>query len=871
MGLSGSMWTGVSGLLVHGEKMNVVGHNIANVNTIGFKSQRMDFQDLFYNNTFSAAGLEQVGMGVRVGMVLNDFSQGPFEQTGLSTDLAIMGKGWFQVRVPNQDMVYYTRAGDFSFNKEGELKNPQGYILQGWQVPLETGPSIGMGVTPAGAVTSPILGTGVPKDITLDTWTVPPLQTSTINMYCDLSAYSTDNARWDSNPFAALFNTWDGQLLDPITNTPINRNNQPYMPATAFAYQSSIKIYDEAGVAHTVTIYYDKVERNYNASGYTYYDGGKPSETVWEYIVTINPAEDNRMIWQTDAAGNPALTGPVSIQTTQMAGILMSGTITFSGSGQMIDQSAYTLMGDYQAVTLDTNTGNASLLPHYGAVWTDPNDPTYTKTFPYPNGTTITAVEMANTAFYPLVNTTDSWITAINPAQAVTLLTSPKPTASTAAAAIGGLVPEADVTGTFPAMVTYNAGNNTFTLHEGYRLDIDTTPYGGTGIVSYVGPCTISDPAAVAALHTWVAPSQAFMLEHFVVNPNYQVIINGTVYDGNTTNNIISDPQAVALLSDPATRDRYCFVLANSQVTPGYQVTGSDGNIYPGGALIPFNVTVVPNSELQMETSGTQNTLMSWYPTAVSNNGLPLMVANFTAQEQAMTVGSPKGQNYLIEMDLGLKVSNLANPWANGVKLPGSNRIDYPPLGASRNAASPPLGTGPGPFAPDPLAIDPYDSLTWGDYSGLAGINGQPVRNPQSTNLVGASSSSTQVSRQNGYTYGNLMDIYVDQFGILSGIYSNGVTLSLYQVVLYDFVAPQHLRFEGGNLVSQTRESGDPSWGAAGTAGFGTVQSFCIEQSNVDLAKEMVHMITTQRGFQANSKVITTVDTMLEVVVNMKR
>jgi flagellar hook protein FlgE len=89
--------------------------------------------------------------------------------------------------------------------------------------------------------------------------------------------------------------------------------------------------------------------------------------------------------------------------------------------------------------------------------------------------------------------------------------------------------------------------------------------------------------------------------------------------------------------------------------------------------------------------------------------------------------------------------------------------------------------------------------------------------------------------------------------------------------VLYDFVAEQHLRMEGGNLVSQTRESGDPGWGAAGVNGFGTVNGYMIEQSNVDLAKEMVHMITTQRGFQANSKVITSVDTMMEVVVNMKR
>jgi flagellar hook protein FlgE len=176
-----------------------------------------------------------------------------------------------------------------------------------------------------------------------------------------------------------------------------------------------------------------------------------------------------------------------------------------------------------------------------------------------------------------------------------------------------------------------------------------------------------------------------------------------------------------------------------------------------------------------------------------------------------------------------------------------------------------------GPFVDDPRNIVPILPSTWADYSGLAGIRGTPNLLADHCRLTGAASSSTMLSRQNGYTYGNLMDIVFDQHGVMSGIYSNGVTLPLYQVVLYDFVAPQHLRFEGGNLVSQTRDSGDPSWGAAGVNGFGLINGYMIEQSNVDLAKEMVHMITTQRGFQANSKVITTVDTMMEVVVNMKR
>jgi flagellar hook protein FlgE len=88
---------------------------------------------------------------------------------------------------------------------------------------------------------------------------------------------------------------------------------------------------------------------------------------------------------------------------------------------------------------------------------------------------------------------------------------------------------------------------------------------------------------------------------------------------------------------------------------------------------------------------------------------------------------------------------------------------------------------------------------------------------------------------------------------------------------LFDFVSKQGLRREGGNLFSQTRQSGEPQSGPPALSGMGTINSNALEQSNVDLAREFVHMITTQRGFQANSKVVTTTDIMLEVVVNMKR
>ncbi|MDR2801506.1 MAG: flagellar hook-basal body complex protein, partial [Desulfovibrio sp.] len=151
------------------------------------------------------------------------------------------------------------------------------------------------------------------------------------------------------------------------------------------------------------------------------------------------------------------------------------------------------------------------------------------------------------------------------------------------------------------------------------------------------------------------------------------------------------------------------------------------------------------------------------------------------------------------------------------------------------------------------------------------GLDGFGTVQPTRTTNLGDNFYEQPGKKQDGYTYGDLRYVNVATDGVLSAAYSNGVTLELYQITLYEFPSKQNLRREGGNLFTETRESGLPSSGAAGTGTFGTTQGYSLEQSNVDLSREFVYMITTQRGFQANSKGITTVDTMLETVINMKR
>ncbi len=158
---------------------------------------------------------------------------------------------------------------------------------------------------------------------------------------------------------------------------------------------------------------------------------------------------------------------------------------------------------------------------------------------------------------------------------------------------------------------------------------------------------------------------------------------------------------------------------------------------------------------------------------------------------------------------------------------------------------------------------------TAASYNLVSDMNRPVVIDAQASTNMGKNFSANQ--SQDGYGFGDLSSWNVDSDGVLYGIYSNGVTLPLWQVTLYDFTCTQGLRREGNNLFSQTRDSGEHKFGAAGVSGLGTISGYALEQSNVDMSTEFVQMISTQRGFQANSKVITTTDTMLDTVINMKR
>ena len=163
-------------------------------------------------------------------------------------------------------------------------------------------------------------------------------------------------------------------------------------------------------------------------------------------------------------------------------------------------------------------------------------------------------------------------------------------------------------------------------------------------------------------------------------------------------------------------------------------------------------------------------------------------------------------------------------------------------------------------------------SFTAGNFSSIdIGFSGSTMFNNNGTSTISATYGDTD-NNGSGRKIGNMSGISIAQDGTISASYDNGQTRVLGQISVANFANASGLEKEGDNLYSATRNSGDfDGIGTVVTSGGGKMTTGELEMSNVDLSREFTEMITTQRGFQANSRIITVSDTMLEELVNLKR
>jgi flagellar hook protein FlgE len=195
-----SLFSGISGLRQHQTMMDVVGNNIANVNTNGYKSASVVFEDTLSQMirasgaaTETRGGINpaQVGLGVQLGGISTHYGQGSAQSTGRSTDLMISGDGFFVVKNGNEDV--YTRAGSFTFDSTGRLVNNQGMVVQGW-------------LGNNGVVNTD----GALQDIRLPAGTlIPPMASSKVTIGGNITSGSTSTLTLSSTAYDAAGNAHD--------------------------------------------------------------------------------------------------------------------------------------------------------------------------------------------------------------------------------------------------------------------------------------------------------------------------------------------------------------------------------------------------------------------------------------------------------------------------------------------------------------------------------------------------------------------------------------------------------------------------------------------------------------------------------------
>lgn len=249
MGISSAMYSGVSGLNTNSQAMSVIGNNLANTNTIGFKGSRTVFADLLSGSINGSGGQSQVGRGVGMSKVDQIFSQGTFENTESNLDVAIEGDGFFVLKEAGDATSYYSRAGSFRFNEDGYLVNPEGLMVQGKSFDsngtLKTGDAGSIQVASSGLVAGNVTS-ALKLTTNLDS-TEPAVPVGTTFLYSDPSTYN---------------------------------------------YSSSVQVFDTLGNSHLLSTYFTKTGDNTWESFWSAETAAVPSAVLSGPLATLNFTSD---------------------------------------------------------------------------------------------------------------------------------------------------------------------------------------------------------------------------------------------------------------------------------------------------------------------------------------------------------------------------------------------------------------------------------------------------------------------------------------------------------------------------------------------------------------------------------------------------
>jgi flagellar hook-basal body protein len=891
-----------------------------------------------YESVATGGGTDQMGRGMAVGDVSQNFGQGSFESTGNTTDLSIGGDGFFIMRQSNSENTFYTRAGNFFFDKEGQLVNPEGYIVQGWGLDEETGDDV-----------------GAIQDIVLDAFTNPPKKSSRITAITNLDADSESNS-------VVLSNNWDS-------------SSDTYMAPINYEYQTVVKVYDSLGSTHDVSVFYDK-----------------KSETEWEYIVTCNPEEDQRNgVQGTDSEG---LLARGTILFSQSSGDILDFTMdeftgrlgNFQANGvNTIDSINYQILNS-EEMPLD---GYGFSFEFDGTSWgfVDVDGDGFVDADDMPeNYKFATIVYSDDQEIHLVLNQTspdqtdpDLKIKFDQPAVATDLLGFDINNRN-----------DLHIQGIEGTTYFGDAANDNTTLeindpsvmtHDSSNLGIIWNPNaGGTGQWYWSNP-EIADAAGTLVSGITMTTSTGGTLTTTaattVINnaedlsmyaENINLRYDGTQWDWNDSIKAEDFTSTFTFVptNDPALEiitpgsEGAIATSTTGGATPTLHWLGDEWSLATATAAAAVTSAQIGNTFMAINTASSSSTGVEfdiWYGTSAAATtvmytfGSSLTTASGQSIDFIMDPTPPKeyaaamiststsgtqvfgisfdgdntdeitfnptaggdtpgiGAHFVFDVDPDVPPAEYANATLKGdqeqviIDLDGSgndsdnddirfvfddslkfgasthpyndrSEIDFDILGSTAWTAinkNDIEQTGYFSFTTDFLGGE-YGSTENDIELDLGTVyTGTNFENDSLSTTQYSKSSSTVYQDANGYSAGDLQGVDVASDGIMTGIYSNGQLIPLFRVGLAKFLNNYGLSNEGGNLFRETLDSGTAITNKPGENGLGTIAPNSLEMSNVDISEEFVAMIVNQRGFQANSKTITTIDDMMSTVIQMKR
>lgn len=845
-----SLWSGVSGLQAHQVAMDVEGNNISNVNTNGFKYSRADFGTMFSQTvkiattpTDGRGGQNplQIGLGVSVSSTTRIHSQGSVQTTNSNTDVAINGDGFFMVSDDGGLTNYLTRDGAFKLDAYGNFVNNSGFIVQGWNINWDD---------------QTIDSSRSPQNIFIDPGMhIPAAKSTEVAIKANLN--SGLNIGTSSRNLYAL---------DSVHGY----NNKTQRPEDE----------NDTGTTQFYTTSKNSVEVT---------EKGVDAGSLFNASGTGLNLRDGQGIWVSYA--------DAKYSTNQL------GVNAFDPNLQADQTAAFWGSAD-QATTLDITLNGVRITSD--SIRSIDDAIAYINTFTAPtdtrDGTGVRAVKKADGSGIEFVNdnadgTTDNMkninlsVLATNTAGEVWTATwndvDQRHTFAQVQQNNSSLwTATAGVAGT-PDSLTGPRDVQVITAHKyiysSNPVDIGPmyNPDGGPGYTpNAVDPATRpTDPASAAY---WDAMNGGLLNTNartFRTTEDLRELLQrdaryGVDYDGSGSFAAADVNQAVKVV----VTENGNFAISNAN--EGSNIPANAG---AGAAITPtnpkamsFNITAYSDKAGTVSTNDAFTAIFKAWdgPLTVGGSIKESEQLKLSAFSAGLEIFDSLGSKHTLEVQFVKQntTQDGGNEWQMIIRVPEPAEINTTGEGPNNIIVGTARFNNDGSLAsytPRTINFSPNNGAAPNQQIKLSfGTSGS------NDGLVSSNSASTLTGQAtDGYASGNLKPdaIRVDEKGNLLGEFTNGKTFAVAKIAMASVANNSGLEEIGGNLFKVTANSGNIVVGEAGTGGRGEMKTSALEMSNVDLSRALTELIIIQRGYQANSKTISTSDQMLQTLIQLKQ